>query len=175
MDEIIQRITEILMIIPVLPILILISFIYRIDIWTLLLVIVALSPLGYTTKVTRSMAPQIKEEQYVLAAISYGASSWRIIFKHILPRVVPYIFSTIALSVPSYIFLEAALSILGLGDPVRPTWGKILSDAWEYGAAYQGYWWWIILPAAAIGLTAVAFALLGYAFDKVINPRLREM
>jgi len=174
-DEIIQRITEIFMIIPILPILILISFIYRIDIWTLLLVIVVLSPLGYTTKVTRSMTPQIKEEQYILAAFSYGSGSWRIIFRHILPRVIPYMFSLIAMSVPSYIFLEAALAILGLGDPIRPTWGKILSSAWSSGAAYHGYWWWILLPAGAIAITAIAFALLGYAFDKVINPRLREI
>lgn len=174
-DEVIQRITEIFMIIPILPILILISFIYRIDVWTLLLVIIALSPLGSTTKVVRSMVPQIKEEQYVLAAISYGAGSWRIILRHVLPRVIPYTFSLIALSVPVYIFLEAALAIIGLGDPIRPTWGKILSDAWESGAAYHGYWWWILLPAGAITVTAVAFALLGYAFDKVVNPRLREM
>jgi len=174
-DEIIQRFTDLMMIIPVLPILILISFLYRIGIWLLLVIIVGFSIVGSTTKVVRSMVLQIKEEQYILAAVSYGASSWRIIFRHIFPRVLPYTFSLIALAVPSYIFLEAALSFLGLGDPVLPTWGKILGEAHAEGAAYYGYWWWILIPAGFIALTAIAFALLGYAIDKIVNPRLREI
>jgi len=174
-DDAVQRVAELMMIIPVLPILILISFIYHIRIWTLLAILVAFGIVGATTKTVRSMVPSIKEEQYILAAKSYGAGSWRIIFKHIFPRVLPYTFSLIATAVPAYIFLEAALSFLGLGDPILPTWGKILGDAEVANAAYYGYWWWIVLPAACIGITAMAFALLGYAFDKVINPRLREM
>lgn len=174
-DVLIQRVAELMMIIPFLPILILVSFIYKTTIWTLLAIIVGLSLVGSTTKVIRSMVPQIKEEQYILAAISYGASSWRIIFRHIIPRVLPYTLSIIAMAVPSYIFLEAALSFLGLGDPVLPTWGKILGDAQAAGAAYHGYWWWVLIPAGCIGVTAAAFALLGYAFDRIVNPRLREM
>jgi len=174
-DEIIQRATEFMMVIPMLPIMILISFVYRLNIWTLLAVVIIFSIFGSTVKVVRSMVPQIKEEHYILAAISYGASRWRIMFRHIFPRVLPYTFSILALSVPGYIFLEAALSFLGLGDPVLPTWGKILGDAQNSGAAYHGYWWWILAPAMCIAITAIAFALLGYAFDKVVNPRLREM
>lgn len=174
-DDIIQRFTEVMMIIPILPILILISFLYRITIWALLVIVIGFSLVGGTTKVVRSMVPQIKEEQYVLAATSYGAGSWRIIFKHIFPRILPYMLSLIALAVPGYVFLEAALSFLGLGDPVLPTWGKILGDAYSGGAAYHGYWWWILIPAFFIGLTATAFALLGYALDKIVNPKLREM
>ncbi|RLI18371.1 ABC transporter permease, partial [Candidatus Bathyarchaeota archaeon] len=174
-DEVIQRFTEFMMIIPMLPIMILISFVYRISIWTLLVIVIVFSLVGSTTKVVRSMVPQIKEESYILAAISYGASPWRIMFLHIFPRVLPYTFSILALSVPGYVFLEAALSYLGLGDPVLPTWGRILGDAYTSGAAYYGYWWWILIPAGCIMMTALAFALLGYAFDKVVNPRLREM
>ena len=174
-DEVIQRFTEFMMIIPMLPIMILVSFVYRISIWTLLVIVIVFSLVGSTTKVVRSMVPQIKEESYILAAISYGASPWRIMFLHIFPRVLPYTFSILALSVPGYVFLEAALSYLGLGDPVLPTWGRILGDAYTSGAAYYGYWWWILIPAGCIMMTALAFALLGYAFDKVVNPRLREM
>jgi len=174
-DEAIQRVAELFMIIPVLPILILVAIIYGMTIWKLLALIVVFSIVGSMTKTVRSMVPSIKAEQYVLAAQSYGAGSWRIIFKHVFPRVLPYMFANIALAVPAYIFTEAALSFLGLGDPMLPTWGKILGEAEMAQAAYYGYWWWIILPAACIGITATAFALLGYAFDKVVNPRLREL
>jgi peptide/nickel transport system permease protein len=76
--------------------------------------------------------------------------------------------------VPSFIFLEASLAFLGLGDPVLPTWGNLIGKADTGGALFYGYWWWIVFPIAGIMFTTVAFALLGYAFDKVLNPRLRE-
>jgi peptide/nickel transport system permease protein len=113
-------------------------------------------------------------EQYIEAAQSYGASKTRILLFHIMPRLLPYILANVVLSVPAYVFLEAALSVLGLGDPSVPTWGKLISDAYSGGAALHGYWWWILLPAFLIMLTASAFALIGYALDKVVNPRLRE-
>src|SRR5207244_13278943 len=95
-------------------------------------------------------------------------------------RVMPYTFALIALTVPAFIFLEASLSFLGLGDPSLPTWGHILGDAYTQGALFAsrayptGLWWWVFFPAAGIIFTTVAFALLGYAFDKVLNPRLPE-
>lgn len=173
-DEVIQRITDVYMIIPFLPILITISVIYRVDIWMLLLVVVGLSLFGGATKTARSMTFQIMTEQYIEAAISYGASRRRILLLYILPRLMPYTMANIVLSVPGYVFLEAALSVLGLGDPMMPTWGKIISDAYSGGAVVHGLWWWILLPSALIILTAISFAFIGLALDKVVNPRLRE-
>ncbi len=135
---------------------------------------IVFSLLGGATKVVRSIVMQVKEEQYVEIAQSYGASRVRIVLKHILPRTLPYSFALIALAVPSYIFLEAALSFLGLGDPILPTWGAIMGEAQRAGALLNGLWWWISFPALGILFTTVAFALLGYSFDKVLNPRLRE-
>ena len=173
-DAVICRIAEIMMIIPLFPILILVSFFYKVGVWDLILVILAFSIVGGMTLTIRSMVPSIKAEQYIEAAVAYGASKWRILFRHVLPRVLPYTFASIALSVPGYVFLEAALRYLGLGTPL-PTWGEILAEAQAADAAYHGYWWWILMPAGCIFITAMAFALLGYAFDKVVNPRLREM
>jgi len=173
-DEIIQRITEVYLILPFLPFLITISVVYRIDLWTLLLVVVILSILGGVTKTARSVTLQVISEQYIEAAISYGASKIRILFLYIMPRLLPYIVANIVLSVPAYVFLEAALSVLGLGDPMVPTWGKIISDAYAGGATVHGFWWWILLPALLIIITASAFALLGYSLDKIVNPKLRE-
>ncbi len=173
-DEIIQRWSDVMLMIPVLPILMIVSLFYRLTIWQLLLVLVPLSLVGGMAKTVRSMVLQIKEEAYIEAAIAYGAGDFRIILRYIIPRVMPYVFASIVVSVPGYVFLEAALSFLGLGDPMLPTWGKLLNNAYQGGALMYGYWWWIALPVAFIMLTASAFALLGYAFDKVVNPRLRE-
>ncbi|MFQ5918621.1 MAG: ABC transporter permease [Thermoplasmata archaeon] len=173
-DEAVQRAADFFLILPLLPILILISIFYRPGIWSILIVLVLFGLVGGTTKVIRSLVLQVKEEQYVESALSYGASKMRILFRHILPRVMPYTFALIALSVPAFIFLEASLAFLGLGDPVLPTWGSLLGDAYASNAMFNGFWWWIALPAAGIIFATVAFALLGYSFDKVLNPRLRE-
>jgi len=173
-DEVVQRVTDTFMVLPFLPILITISFIYRLSIWTLLEVVVLLSLFGSITKTARSMALQIKAEQYIEAAISYGASKRRVLIFYILPRVLPYAFANMVITVPAYIFLEAALSLLGLGDPVLPTLGKLLDNAYEGGALYHGYWWWILIPAGVILLITIAFVLIYYPLDKILNPRLRE-
>ena len=173
-DEAIQRATDIFLILPVLPILIVISLFYRPGLWAILFVIVAFGIVGSTTKVIRSIVLQIREEQFVEAAQSYGASRIRILFRYIMPRLMPYVFALLALTVPAFIFLEASLSFLGLGDPTIPTWGAILGEAYDGNALFYGYWWWVTFPIFGIVFTAVAFSLLGYAFDKVINPRLRE-
>ena len=173
-DEVIQRATDIFLILPILPILIVISLFYRPGIWVILFVVVAFGIVGSTTKVVRSIVLQIREEQFIEAAQAYGASRLRILFRYIMPRVMPYVFALVALSVPAFIFLEASLSFLGLGDPTLPTWGALLGDAYNGSALFYGYWWWVAFPTIGIVYTAVGFALLGYAFDKVINPRLRE-
>ena len=173
-DELIQRLADFFLILPFLPILILISLVYSPGIWALLAVVIALGVVGGTTKVVRSIVLQVKEELYVEAAKSYGVSRGRILFRHIIPRILPYTFANIALSVPVYIFLEASISFLGLGDPVLPTWGKLIGDAYGEAALFHGWWWWVTFPISGILFVTVAFALLGYSFDRILNPRLRE-
>src|SRR2546425_10843060 len=93
---------------------------------------------------------------------------------------MPYTFALIALTVPAFIFLEASLSFLGLGDPSLPTWGPILGDAYTQGALFAsrayptGLWWWVFFPAAGVIFTAVAFAPLRHAVDEVPNARWTE-
>lgn len=173
-DELIQRLADFFLILPFLPILVMISLFYRPGIWALLVVVIGFGVVGGTTKVVRSIVLQVKEELYVEVAKSYGLSRARILFKHIVPRTMPYTFALIALNVPVFIFLEASISFLGLGDPVLPTWGKIIGDAYQNRALFLGYWWWVAFPILGILFVTIAFALLGYAFDLILNPRLRE-
>ncbi|RLG51710.1 MAG: ABC transporter permease [Thermoproteota archaeon] len=174
-DFVIQRITEVYMILPFLPILLMISLFYRINIWSLLPIIVALSIFGTAVKTNRALVMEIKTYPYIEAARAYGASNLRIIFLYILPKIIPPIVPSIILSVPDYVFLEAILAFFGIGDPTLPTWGKLLHDALENGALYKGYYYWVIEPSLMLVLASVAFALIGLALDKIVNPRLREL
>ena len=174
-DGFIQRITEIYMILPFLPILVMIAAFYKLDIWILLLVIIILSVFGPGVKSNRALVMQIKEYPYIEAARAYGASNARIVFLYIIPKILPPIVPNLIAAVPSYVFLEAALAFLGLGDPQLPTWGKIINDSFTEGALYKGYYYWVLEPALMLVLTAFAFSFLGFALDKIINPKLKEV
>ncbi|MEM2863960.1 MAG: ABC transporter permease [Candidatus Bathyarchaeia archaeon] len=172
-DEVIQRFTDFMMSIPALPILILLSFLLKPSIWNIILLLALFGWMG-VCKVARSMAMQLREEAYVEAARSIGASDTWIILHHIMPQLLPYMFAQAALTVPSAILSEAALSFLGLGDPTIVTWGRILHDAQMAGAAINNYWWWVVTPGILIALVALSFSLLGNALDRILQPKLRR-
>jgi peptide/nickel transport system permease protein len=173
-DTVLQRVTEVFMVLPFLPVVIMISTFYKINIWVLLLVVIGLTAFGSGVKNYRAMFLQIKEFPYVEAARAYGAGSSRIIIRYLIPKVLPTIIPSMVLSVPDFVFLEAALAILGLGDPLAPTWGKIIDDAFTYGALYKGLYYWVLEPSILLAITSLSFAMLGFALDKIFNPRLKE-
>jgi peptide/nickel transport system permease protein len=103
-----------------------------------------------------------------------GQSDMKVIFKHIIPQLLPLTFASVAISVPGAILAEAALSFIGLGDPTLPTWGQLLHDANTADAASRGIWWWIIPPGLMIALTGLAFFLIGNSLDAVANPLRKQ-
>lgn len=172
-DALIQRITEVNMILPMLPILIMIGTFYSRSIWTILGVVIILGIFGSSIKTYRAMFLQVKEAPYIEAAKAYGASNARLIFRYMIPRMIPVLIPAFVTLIPSYVFLEASLAVLGIGDPVLPTWGKLLQDAWVNGALFQGYYYWVLQPALLLMLTGLGFAMVGFALDRIYNPRLR--
>lgn len=174
-DYLTQRINDIMLVLPFLPILVMVSYFYRLTIWTLLGIVVVLSIFGSGVKVYRAMFLQIKEMPYIEAAKVYGASSFRIVFRYMIPKVFPTAIPAIVLSVPTYVFLEASLAILGVGDPTAITWGRVLEEAFSGGAVYRGYFHWILEPATCLVLMTLGFALIGFTLDKIFNPKLREL
>jgi peptide/nickel transport system permease protein len=174
-DELIQRITEINLVLPFLSILIMIATFFSRSIWVVLGATVLLSIFTGSIKQYRAQLLQLKESMYIEAARAYGASDLRIIFQYLIPRMIPLLIPLLVSSVPAFIFLEASLALLGLGDPVLPTWGKIINDAEMNGALYKGYYYWILEPAALLMITGLGFAMLGFALDRIFNPRLRDM
>jgi peptide/nickel transport system permease protein len=174
-DELIQRITEINIVLPFLSILIMIGTFYSRSIWVILGATILLSIFTSAIKGYRSIFVQVKESMYIEAARAYGASSPRIVFLYLIPRMIPLLIPGLVSSVPAFVFLEASLALLGLGDPVLPTWGKIIEDANANGALYRGYYYWILEPATLLMVTGLGFAMLGFALDRIFNPKLREV
>lgn len=134
-----------------------------------------MSIFGGAIKGYRAVFLQAKEASYIEAARAYGASHTRIIFTYLVPRMIPLLIPTLVSSVAGFVFLEASLAVLGLGDPVLPTWGKVINDAFSDGALYQGHYYWVLQPAVLLMITGFGFAMLGFALDRIFNPRLREM
>jgi len=174
-DELIQRITEINLVLPFLALLIMIGTFYSRSIWVILGATILLSIFTGAIKGYRSIFLQVKESMYIEAARAYGASNSRIIFLYLIPRMIPLLIPSLVQSIPAFVFLEASLAVIGLGDPVLPTWGKIIQDAQSNGALYKGYYYWVLEPATLLMITGLAFAVLGFALDRVFNPRLRDV
>jgi peptide/nickel transport system permease protein len=174
-DEFIQRITEVNLILPFLPILIMVGYFYSRSIWVILGVTILLSIFTGAIKTQRAIFMQVKESTYIEAAQAYGAGNFRIIFRYLIPRIIPILIPGLVSSIPAFVFLEASLAVLGLGDPVLPTWGKMINDAQVNGAIYNGQYYWILEPAVLLMFTGLGFAVLGYTLDRVFNPRLRGL
>jgi peptide/nickel transport system permease protein len=172
-DNIIQRITEVNIIMPTLPIAIMVFIMYSKSIWVILGVIVLLNIFGGAIKNYRAAFLQVKQAAFIEGAQAYGAGNWRIIRRYMVPRIVPILIPQLVIMVPGYVFYEATLAYLGVSDPSLPTWGKVIYEAITNGAL-QGYYYWILEPITLLILTGLAFATFGFALDRIINPRLRE-
>ncbi|TFH87413.1 ABC transporter permease [Billgrantia azerbaijanica] len=174
-DATIQRLTEVNMILPILPILVMVGTLYSTSIWLMLGVVVVLGIFSASIKMYRAMLLPIREAPYIEAARAYGASNARIVLRYLIPRILPVLIPTFVTLIPTFVFLEASLAVLGLGDPLLPTWGKVLNDAQSQSALYNGYYYWVVSPAVLLMLTGLGFAMLGFALDRVFNPRLRSL
>jgi peptide/nickel transport system permease protein len=173
-DEGLMRINDVFYSLPTLPLLVILSVTIGRSIFLITGFLVIFSWVGMA-KISRSLALQIKNLQYIEAAKLMGQSDTKIIFKHIIPQLLPLTFASIAIAVPAAILGEAALSFLGLGDPTIPTWGQILHDAHSAGAMSRGLWWWIVPPGLMIAITGLAFVLIGNALDNIVNVRSRRV
>lgn len=172
-DTLVQRITEVNMVLPFLPVSIMVYTLYSKSLWVILGVTVLLSVFGGPVKNYRALFLQVKEAPYVEAAQAYGAGDWRIVFRYLIPRIVPVLIPHLVILVPSYVFLEATLAFLGVSDPVVPTWGKLIVEGLSRGV-HTGDYHLLLEPLGLLMLVAFAFVLLGVALERLFQPRLRE-
>lgn len=171
-DGIMQFIYQIFIGIPALPVMIVMSAVFKPSIWTIIAMMIIFSWTGSVMTV-RSMAMQMKEETYIEAAHALGAGHFRIIVNHLAPLLLPFSFASMALAVPAAIVYESSLSLLGLGDASIVTWGQILHDAMKGAAVLSGLWWWVVPPGLLIAILGMSFAFLGFALDKILHPKLK--
>jgi peptide/nickel transport system permease protein len=97
-----------------------------------------------------------------------------IIAHHLLPNVFPLVIANTILTTAVSILSETTLSFLGMGDSTRPSWGTMLHFAFESGATSTGAYWFILPPGFCVLLLVMGFTFIGYAFDEILNPKLRK-
>jgi peptide/nickel transport system permease protein len=156
---------------PVLVIAVLAQALFNISLWVILAVVVLLNIFGSPTKTFRAAFLQMKSASYIEAAQVYNASHRRIIFSYLLPRIIPILVPQLITLIPSYVFLEATLGLFNIKSDY-PTWGTVIYQALIRGAMW-GSPYWVLEPLAMLLLTGLAFAMLGYALERILNPRLQ--
>lgn len=172
-DTLLMRITDWGLVIPWLVLAISLASIFGQSLFIIIMVI-GLTTWPSTARLVRSQALSIKERLYVERAQALGAGGWHLVTRHILPNVMPVIMANTVLIVAVAILSETTLSFLGLGDPFSISWGQILQQASNAGAATLGAWWWLGAPGICIVLVVLSFTMIGFALEGIINPRLRE-
>jgi peptide/nickel transport system permease protein len=170
LDTALQRLTEMNMVLPGLALASIVYALHGVHIWIILAVVVVMNALGAPIKSFRSAFLQAKEAPYIEMARSYGASDFRIITRYLVPRILPVLIPYLVMQIPSFIFLESTLGFFRIRS-VYPSWGRIIYEGLTQGALY-GSPFWVLEPIFLLLLTGLAFAMLGLALERILNPRV---
>jgi peptide/nickel transport system permease protein len=172
-DDLIVLLTNIFLVIPVLPLLIVISsFLTQTGPWTMTLII-GLTSWAIETRILRGQALSLRNQDFILASKVAGEPTRRIVFGELMPNMLSRIAAGFAFVFVQAVFYEAALEFLGFGDANKVSWGTILFWATNNSTLLQGEWWHFVFPGAAISLTILAIIFINYGIDELSNPRLR--
>lgn len=171
-DSLLMRIVDIFYSIPFIPFVIVLVALLEASIWNIIL---AVSLLSWRTvaRLIRSQVLSIVKRPFVKAARVVGAGHLRIMFRYILPGVIPLALLEMAFMVNWAITAEASVAFLGFGDPAVTSWGQILQENFATGNS-RSAWWWVIPPGLAIILLLVSVFFVARALEEVVNPRLRR-
>ena len=177
-DTIMMRFAEAVMSIPSFYLLIILASILPSGMTStqrFMLIVIILALIGWAgfARVVRGMVLSVKNQEFVQAAKSIGASRLRIIVKHILPQTTSFVIVAMTLSVPSYILSESGLSFLGLGiQQPDASWGNMLKEAQEYtNIIYRP---WLLTPGILIFVAVLAFNVIGDTIRDVLDPKSRS-
>ncbi len=172
LDEVFMGITDIFLMIPRIPLIIILAAFLKSSIW---LIMLALGLLWWTStaRVVRSRTLQVREMDYVASAKCLGFKNRHIILSDILPNIFPVVVPKFMLTVATAMISEASLSFLGLGDPSMKSWGLMINFALIKGGLVNEMWWWYLPPGLCIILFVYSIVYLGFSFEerKRIDPR----
>jgi oligopeptide transport system permease protein len=170
LDSLLMRITDLAYAFPALLLVILISQVLGPSIFNIFFAIGIVSWTDHA-RLIRGQVLSLKESTYVLAAVSVGASRWRVMLRHLLPNTLGPVIVATTFGIPSAIFVEATLSFIGVGlPPGSASWGSMVNDGY---AAIFGQEVLVIAPAAAIAVVTLAFTFLGDGLRDALDPRTR--
>jgi len=172
-NAIFSTFTNVVLILPGLPLLIVISaYLHSSGALTIALII-GFTGWAWGSRVLRSQAMTLRQRDFVVAARLAGASNFRLLRREILPNMASLVLSHFMFAILFGILAEAGLQFLGLGNVVAVSWGSMLYWAESGSAMALGMWWWFIPPGFAIAIVGVALSMVNSGMDQVSNPRLR--
>lgn len=170
-DRIMMNIVDVLYSVPTLLYVILLMVVFKPGLLNIFIAL-GISYWLQMARIVRGQVLSIKEQEFVLAAISMGASKWRLLTKHLIPNAVGAIVVSWSLSIPDAIFTEAFLSFIGLGvSAPMASWGVLASEGIN---SMRGYPFQLFFPAAAISLTMLAFNFLSDGLRDALDPKMRR-
>jgi len=172
-DTLIMRTVDVLLSIPTLPILMIVAGMWGKGLWNLVFVLSVFSWMG-TARTVRSMTLSLRDAPWVEGLRAIGAKRYYILFRHLIPEALPLLLANVALGVPGAILAEAGLAFLGLSDPRVPSWGRMLHEAYTFGAFTSGAWWVILPPGLGISVICLVFMSLGRELEERADPRLTQ-
>lgn len=170
-DRIMMNIVDVLYSVPTLLYVILLMVVFKPGLMNIFIAL-GISYWLQMARIVRGQVLSIKEQEFVLAAVSMGASKWRLLIKHLIPNAVGAIVVSWSLSIPDAIFTEAFLSFIGLGvSAPMASWGVLASEGIN---SMRGYPFQLFFPAAAISLTMLAFNFLSDGLRDALDPKMRR-
>ena len=172
-DEVLMRGTDIVLILPALPLMIILAAYLGPSIQTVIIVL-TFTAWPAVARVVRSQTLSLRERPFADSARVAGASDFRIITRILIPNLASIIAANAVLMVTTAIVGEAALDFLGLGNLSVYSWGTMLYWAQAY-AVFHRAWWWVAAPGVCIVLVGLAFVLISVSIENVFNPRLRSI
>lgn len=172
LDEVLMRLTDIVYGMPFLPFIIVLISLFGRSHWFVVLAIVLII-WRTSARVVRAQTLALKERQFISSARVRGCSDFRIIYRHIMPNILPLLLLYTSFNIAWSIIAEAGASFLGFGDPNQLTWGGMLYELWISGKSRVA-WWWFAAPSIAIILLVSALVFVSRAYEEVANPRLRQ-
>lgn len=173
-DEAFSLFTNVMLVIPGLPMVIVISAYVPDKSLLLISVVLAITSWAGSARVLRGSTLSLRSRDYVLACRVAGEKRWRILAVEILPNLIPLLASQVVFAVIFAILGEAGLSYLGLGASGSFTWGTMLYYAQNGLALRLGAWWWFVPPGLLLALFGAALSLINFSIDEIINPKLRS-
>ena len=174
-DDSIVLLTNVFLVIPILPLLIVISSFLQGTGPTSMALIIGLTSWAIETRILRGQALSIRNRDFILAAKVAGESTPRIVFGELMPNMLSRIAAGFAFVFVQAVFYEAALEFLGFGDANQVSWGTILFWATNNSTLLTGEWWHFVFPGVAISLTILAIVFINYGIDELSDPRLRRV